>query len=152
MRIGIIFHSVTGHTRDVATRLLETFRARVLDAELFEIKAHGDDPDDINVTILEKPDLSRYDRIIFAAPVHMFNLSRVMRTYLGDIPPIPGKHVALFVTHHLPCAWMGGTQALSTMRRLLLKKNAQVTDRISINWSSSRRDELIRTTCETIFA
>jgi flavodoxin len=150
MRIGIIFHSVTGNTRQVAQILHDALEKRSIDADLLEIKASADDPDEVGVTIDERPDLSSYDKLVFAAPVHAFNLSRVMRTYLKEIDDLSGVETAMFITHHFPFAWMGGTQALNTMKRLLVKKGARVTTRTSINWSSSRRDEAIRSMCDTI--
>ena len=150
MRIGIIFHSVTGNTRHVAEVLHDALEKRSSKVDLVEIKACKDDPDEVCVTIDTKPDLSEYDKLVFAAPVHAFNLSRVMRTYLKEIDDLSGVETAMFITHHFPFAWMGGAQALNTMKRLLMKKGARVTTRTSINWSSSRRDEAIRSMCDTV--
>jgi flavodoxin len=151
MRIGIIFHSVDGNTCQVAQALRDAFLKHQHDTELVRIEAVGDDPDETTVTISEHPDLSAYDRLVFAAPVHLFNVSRVMRAYLDEIAPVDGKPTAILVTHHFPFSWMGGTRALRSMRRKLIRKKANLTDSLYVNRNSTRRNLTIDAVCARWF-
>jgi menaquinone-dependent protoporphyrinogen IX oxidase len=151
MRVGIILYSITGNTLSVGEQLMERLKSRGMDATLMEIKVLSDDPDEAIVEIIEKPDLSQFDQLVFASPVHAFNLSRVMKTYLGEIDSLDGKDCLLFVTHHFPKAWMGGNQALRQMRQRVVKKNGLVKQSFCINWSSKNRDQDIRHLLDNAF-
>lgn len=144
MRIGIIVYSITGNTLSVGKQLLESFSRQGLDASLVEVKVKSDHPDESFVEFLEKPDVSQYDQLVFASPVHAFSLSRVMKTYLGEINTLAGKPCVLFVTHHFPKAWMGGNQALRQMQRRIEKNKGLVSQSFCINWSSKNRDQDIK--------
>lgn len=144
MKIGIIIYSKTGNTRSVAQSLLETLINQGHDASLLEIKAASDDPEQVKVDLIERPNTSDFDRLIFASPVHGFMPSQVMKTYLLELDDLMQKKVTLFVTHQFPYAWMGGSGTLNQMKKYVVKKNGNVQKMFSINWSSKKRAQNIQ--------
>ncbi len=91
----------------------------------------------------ETPDVKPYDHIVFASPVHGFMLAKVMLKYLNQADDLFGKKVDLFVTHYFPFQWMGGTQTLKQMKRIVELKHGEVHQMISVNWKSKRRESVI---------
>jgi flavorubredoxin len=144
MRVGIIVYSITGNTRSVGRQLHDHLSSQGVDVSMMEVKTASDKPDEAVVEIVEKPDPGQFDVLVFASPVHAFNLSRVMKTYLGLIDRIDGKDCVLFVTHHFPKAWMGGNQALRRMRKHVTGQGGLVRKTFCVNWSSKNRSQDIR--------
>jgi menaquinone-dependent protoporphyrinogen IX oxidase len=152
MKIGIIIYSMTGNTRAVAQRLLDTMKTKGLDASLLEIRTISDDPDHLAVELLERPETTGFDKLVFASPVHAFSLSRVMKTYLSETEDLAGKESVLFVTHHFPFAWMGGNSALRQMKNRVQKKHGSVKQLFCVNWSSKKREDNIRQLLDQAFS
>jgi len=138
MEKGIVIYSKTGNTLGVAKRL-----AKRLNLEVREVKVENDDPNILNPVLVEIPDVSSYHHLVFAAPVHGFNLSKAMYVYLNQLPDLSGKTVDLFITHFFPFAWMGGNRTLKQMKLIIESKNAIVNQMTSINWKSKKRELVI---------
>lgn len=132
MKSCVVYYSKTGNTASVA----EKFK----DFDLLPVQAETDDPNNLNPVLTVKPDLSNYDHIVIATPVHGFQISQVMKAYLTQIPSLAGKTIDLFVTHFFPFAWMGGNVSLKQMRRLVEQKSGSVRYVTSINWKNKRRE------------
>lgn len=142
MKTGIIFYSQTGHTRLAAQKLLEALKKKGQDAELLEVKVSNQKPE-ANASLIHftnKPEVDVYDRLVFAAQVWGFSLSGVMKAYLAGISSLKGKKISLFVTHHLPLAWMGGNKAIRQMKTLCEVKSGDVVSHAVISWSEKRRE------------
>ena len=135
MRKGIIVYSKTGNTLGVAQRLAEK-----INSEVMEVKVENDDPNILVPVLTQTPDVCTYSHLVFAAPVHGFNLSKAMHTYLNQLPDLTGKTVDLFITHFFPFAWMGGNRALRQMKMIVEGKHAIVNQMTSINWKSKKRE------------
>lgn len=135
MKKCVVFYSKTGNTLSVA----EKFK----DFDLLEIKAELDDPNIEHPNLTQIPDFSDYDHVVFATPVHGFQISKVMRTYLTQVLDYHDKVVDLFITHFFPFAWMGGNGSLRQMKKLIESKGGSVRYRTSINWKSKKRESVI---------
>ncbi|MFP4478639.1 MAG: flavodoxin family protein [Candidatus Izemoplasmatales bacterium] len=131
MKKAIIYYSKTGHTESVAKKF-ENF-------DLLKVEAKSDDPNQKQVELTKAPDVSDYEHIVFAAPVHGFQLCKVMQAYLNQVDSLEGKTIDTFVTHHFRFSWLGGLQALKQMRKIIESKGGEVRYHTSINWKSHRR-------------
>ena len=135
MKKAIVFYSKTGNTKTIANKF-EGF-------DSLEIKAMSDDPNIKNPTLINPPKIDTYDYIVFASPVHGFQLSKIMLTYLNQLEHLDGKLIDLYITHFFPFAWMGGNQTLKQMKKIIKSKGGDVRYKYSINWSSRKKDSMI---------
>lgn len=87
------------------------------------------------------PDISRHDYDVFGTPVHVFQISQIMKAYLNQLPTLTGKTIDLYVTHFFPFAWMGGTITLKQMKKIIEQKGGKVRHMSSINWKSKHSGE-----------
>lgn len=131
----VVYYSKTGNTREVAKKLK--------DFDLLEIKAESDDPNIMHPVLTVMPDFSKYDYVVFATPVHGFQMSKIMKTYLEEVPDFSGKIIDLFITHFFPFAWMGGNGSLRQMKKIIESKNGVVRQMTSVNWKSKKREQII---------
>lgn len=144
MKVGIIVHSHTGNTLSVAERLKEELISAGHSVNLERVTAMNEDPSaSKNVQLRTIPDTSRYDALIFGAPVRAFSLSPVMKAYLSQIPSLQGKKTGCFVTQSFPFPWMGGNQTISVMKKACESKAAQIYETGIVNWSHKKREERI---------
>jgi flavodoxin len=60
----VVYYSHTSNTKSVAEK--------IKNVDLLVIKPAVDDPNILNPTLVEIPDISSYDYVIFATPVHGF--------------------------------------------------------------------------------
>lgn len=132
--IGIILYSKTGETRKIAQRLQEK-----LNCPLHEIIPESYDPKIMKPVLIEAPEIGAFDTLVLASPVHAFQVAKVMEAYLLQTD-FSGKTVDLFVTHYFPFTWLGGSQTLKQMKRMVEQKGGVVRHQTSINWSSKKRE------------
>lgn len=135
MKKCIVYYSKTGNTKDVAQKLK--------DFDLLEIKAESDDPNVLSPQLIETPDFSGYDYVVFATPVHGFQISKIMKVYLEQVSDFSGKTIDLFITHFFPFAWMGGNGSLKQMKKIIESKGGVVRHMTSVNWKSKKREHII---------
>jgi len=133
MKSALVYYSRTGNTESVAKRFENM--------DYLRVEAKSDDPYQKEVTLTNIPDITGYDHVIFASPVHGFKLSSVMKAYINQLGDLSGKTIDTFVTHYFRFYWMGGSQALKRMRELIEKKGGEVRYETSINWKSSKRQK-----------
>jgi len=143
MNIGIIIFSRTGNTLSVAERIRDACIQQGHTATIERVTAEDEDPNSRPVRLKAAPDPTRFDAVIFGAPVQAFSLSPVMKAYLAQIPQMDDCKAFCFVTQHFPRAWMGGNQAIGQMRRLCQQKGADVAETGIVNWTSKVRPEQI---------
>lgn len=144
MNIGIIIFSRTGNTLSVAEKLLEACIAAGHTAVIARVTAEDENTNAKGpVQLKTAPDPTRFDAVIFGAPVQAFSLSPIMKAYLAQVPRISGKKVCCFVTQHFPKPWMGGKQAIRQMRNLCRIKGTDITETGIVNWTSKSREEQI---------
>lgn len=111
--------------------------------DLFRIKASSDNPNQKQVTFFYTPEVDEYDHLIFACPVHGFMVCRVMKAYLDQIADLSHKTIDCFVTHMFGVSWLGGSQALKQMKKVIELKHGTLRYQTSINWTSKKREKVI---------
>lgn len=146
MNIGIIVHSQTGHTLLVGERIREKLQSLGHEVSLhkmqnLDIKDPEHNPKNVKLDLI--PDASGYDALIFGAWVQAFNLCPGFHLYLKQIPVFDTKNVSCFLTEQFPYKWMGGSFALSQMKKLLNANGAEVKASGVINWSNKKREQQI---------
>lgn len=144
MKIGIIVHSHTGNTLSVAEKIREHFAAQGHTAQIERVTADKEGQSaSANSVLLNVPDITPYDVIVFGAPVQAFSLSPVMRKYLEGISSIKGKKVSCFVTQQFPKPWLGGNRAIRQMAQACKDKGTEISASGIVNWSGKLRDRQI---------
>ncbi len=137
MKIGIIVHSKSGHTFNVAQKLAAKCTEKKLNTDVFRLKAEGKIvPHAKKITISDPPAIGSFDVLIFGGPVWAFDASPVIAAYLRSIGNCKGKKIICFVTMGFPFAFLGGNQALTTINKLLDKSGANILPGEIINRSS----------------
>ena len=143
MKIGIIVHSQTGHTYEVAQKLQEKLQAEGNEVEVEQVRLEGGQQTPGKDSRIENPpDVSIYDAVIFGAPVQAFSLSRVMGLYLEQIPSLQDKKIALFVTKGMRFNWTGGNQAIGKMKKISQSKGGMVYETDIIVWNKQRDEKI----------
>jgi flavodoxin len=132
LKKAVVFYSKTGNTDSVARQFK--------DFDLLEIVPVSDNPEQKHVEFKECPDISGYEHLVFAGPVHGFSLCKVMKAYIDQLGDLSNLLIDTFITHHFRFAWLGGLQALKQMRKHLEAKQGQVRYETSINWKSHKRE------------
>jgi len=144
MGIGIIVYSKTGNTLSVAEKLEKSFTQAGHDAVIQRVKVNTDEEGSSGkLSLTANPDVSVYDAIVFAAPVHGFSLAPAMKLYLEQVGDLSGKKVYGFVTQHFKKPWLGGNRAIRTLKSLCQKKGADLRVTGIVNWSNSEREKQI---------
>lgn len=144
MRQCIVYYSKTGNTLSVAKKFK--------DFDLLEVKATSDDPKIQNPTLTVIPDIKDFDYVVFATPVHGFQMSKIMKRYLETIENYHNKTIDLFITHFFPFAWMGGNSSLNQMKKIIESKGGKVRNMTSINWKNRKKDQTIQKMVDTYHA
>lgn len=144
MRQCIVYYSKTGNTLSVAKKFK--------DFDLLEVKATSDDPNIQNPTLTVIPDIKDFDYVVFATPVHGFQMSKIMKRYLETIENYHNKTIDLFITHFFPFAWMGGNSSLNQMKKIIESKGGKVRNMTSINWKNRKKDQTIQKMVDTYHA
>lgn len=152
MKVGIIIYSKTNNTFSVASELEKRFVKLNHEASLLRISAKDDNQRiSKKIQLTEIPDVTPFDVLIFASPVHAFRLSPIMQAYLNQLPTLRDKIVASFVTQAFPFAFMGGNQAIATLKAQVQLKSATLVKGLVINWFPTRkRKKAIEETISTL--
>lgn len=120
MNIGIIVHSKSGHTFNVARKIASQCTAEKIDSEIIQLKAEGTlAPRSKDITISNPPAIDKYDAIIFAGPVWAFTASPVITAFLKSVKDCKSKKILCFVTMGFPFPFLGGKGALNVMNKIL---------------------------------
>lgn len=151
MNIGIIIYSQTGNTNSVALKLKEKLSTAGHSVDIERVEVSGElGPGVTNFQLKTKPDVDKYDALVFGAPVQAFSLSPVMKRYLMQIAPLKNKKVACFVTKHLLFYWTGGNQAVNKMKKICESKDGAVCGSGIVIWMSKRREKKITDVVEKL--
>ena len=135
MKKAVVFYSLTGNTKIVAN-LIEGY-------DQLEITTNNDYPQSKDNKLVNIPDISDYDEIVFACPTHGARMAKPMVNYMNQLGSLKGKKIFVFITHFFPYKWLGGTQTLKQFRKMVEAKDGQVAGMVSINWKSKLREKLI---------
>jgi len=144
MKQCLVYYSKTGNTRNVA----EKFK----NFDLFEVKASSDDPNIQYPKLTFIPDITDCEYVIFATPVHGFQISKIMKIYLETIDSYKDKTIDLYITHFFPFSWMGGNSSLNQMKKIIESKGGVVRNMTSINWKNRKKNQIIQKMIDTYHA
>jgi flavodoxin len=144
MYIGIIVCSYTSNTLSIAQKLEQALLAAGHHASIARVEPVNEDLRASTPPELKSaPDITPYDAIIFASPVHAFSLAPLMAKYLSQISDLSGKKIYCFVTQHLKHKWMGGSHAVNQIKSACKAKGGNILETGVVNWTSSKREEQI---------
>lgn len=145
MKIGIVIHSYTGNTLEVAQKIQDNFLENGKDVEIQRVSmVGGDKPRGKDINFETLPDLEKYDALIFGSPVHAFSLSLAMKTYLEQIQSLKDKKIVLFVTKGNRFNWMGGNQAIKKMSKICQSKGGILLGSGIIVWNKQRDQKITK--------
>lgn len=146
MKIGFIIHSQSGNTLSVAHKLMDQLNIQGHDVVLTHIK-----DEDVNnsmqhperlVTVVEEVK-SNVDVLIIGGWFQAFSLCRGLNHYINHQLNIQAKETHLFLTHHFPFEWMGGTNAMKQLSKHVLMKGHVVKTTKIFNWSRKNNQHQI---------
>lgn len=151
MKIGIIVHSLTGHTYTVAQKLKEQLDKKGHEVSIEKINVVGkEDPQNMDFKLDSPPNLSAYDAVCFGGPVRGFSISPILSTYLSQIESLNGKKVACFVTKTLAGNWTGGNRTIKQIKTLCEDKNGTVIATGILVWPKKNTDFKVNEAAENI--
>lgn len=129
MNIGIVIHSQSGHTAQIAKYLGNAFTEKGHDVDTSLLRTSGKvTPRSSSFELKSIPDVTDRDCILLGGPVWGFSASPVIIKYINHLGRLTGKKVLCFVTKGLPFLWTGGTQALKKMNLELSLSDATILD------------------------
>ena len=103
MSTGIVIYSYTGHTQTVIEKLADQMEKK---PAIFTLEpARQINLSDLKTPIKSIPDITAYDTIILATPVHGSRMSSPMATFLDETQALKDKKVILLATHFFPHKW-----------------------------------------------
>lgn len=133
MKKCIVYYSKTGHTKHIVNKFN--------DFDVFVVSAESDDPNNEHPILTNIPDIQSYDHIIFACPVHGFQMSKIMRAYMIGLKDLNHKVIDIFVTHLFRFACFGGNQTLKQMTKIIKARGGYVRYQTSINRKSRKSND-----------
>lgn len=131
MNIGIVVHSLSGHTQAMAERIAQKLREKNHSVTLTQLQTDvpiksGSVHQAMKFSIVNLPDCSACDAILVGGPVWAFSASPVIVAAIESLKNITGKTALPFATMAFPFSFMGGNQALGLMSRKLSAGGASV--------------------------
>lgn len=135
MKKAIVFYSFTGNTKIIAN-LFDGF-------DQLEITTNDGSPHNKHNKLVDIPDISDYDEIVFACPTHGFRMAKPMVRYINQLKSLKDKKINVFITHFFPFKALGGTQTLKHFKKVIEAKGGTINHMVSINWKSKHREKLL---------
>jgi flavodoxin len=114
MNICIIVYSKTGHTLSLANKLKDKLDSLEHNTTLARL---GD----------SEPDISKYNGLVIATPVHGGSPAKAVKDYLGKLPSLKNKKMVCLATSFFPAA-LGRNQTLKYLKEKCEGKGAEVCD------------------------
>lgn len=145
MKIGLIIYSKTGNTYQAAQKLGEKLSDAGHSVNIERIEIVDENQRDLNkIQIRSSPDISKYEAVIFGAPVNAFSLCPGMTVYMSQLPSLQDKKIACFVTKGLPLAGTGGNQAISKMKNFCESKGGSVSGTGIVIWNKDHEKQITK--------
>ena len=137
MKIGIIYHSLTGQTRKLANLLQTKLVQNGHEVSVVELKTDveqkgGSIRQQLNFKVTNLPDLAGFDALCIGGPVWAFGPSTVTYKAIQQMPELNGKKVLTFATMGFPFMGWGGRQAIGHYSAALKQKGATILPGIII--------------------
>jgi flavodoxin len=145
MKVGIIVYSNTGNTISVAERLEKSLAAKGHNVEIKRVELENESPKPGSPLILKTaPDITPYDTVIFASPVHAFSLAPAMKLYLSQIGALSGIKTHCFITQGFKKSWLGGNRAVRQISAACKAKGGSMISTGIVNWPDEQRERQIQ--------
>lgn len=120
MKVGIIVHSKSGNTFNVARKIASKCTEKKIDADIIKLNFEGDvAPRAKTVKLVEPPLIDKFDFLVIGGPVWAFTASPVITAYLQSIKSFKDKKVMNFVTMGFPLRFLGGNGAVALMNKIV---------------------------------
>lgn len=127
MHIGIIIHSQSGRTAEVARLLSAALTAGGHGVDTTLLRTVGKvAPGSKSFDLKSVPSVDEFDCLIIGGPVWAFSASPVAMKFIRSLGRLTGKKVLCYVTKGLPFVWTGGTRALHVMNESLALSDADI--------------------------
>lgn len=153
MKIGIVIHSQSGHTAQIAKFLGNAFTGKGHEVDISLLRTSGKvTPRSSSFELKSIPDVTDCDLILLGGPVWAFSASPVILRFINSLGRLTGKNVLCFVTKGLPFLWTGGTQALSKMNEELALSDATILDGEIMHLIGMPKEEKVKPVIEGIVA
>jgi flavodoxin len=147
MKIGIVYYSRTGNTRQVANMLQEKFKEKKAEVDLIEIE-HEKKPGFFTagrsamkqqeLPILNKDfDMEKYNLVVIGSPTWAGHPTPFMKTFLEKAKNMKGKNVAMFGTGMSPIGVR--QQFMEIMKNTVTQAGAKSIDAfLAVNFKRGR--------------
>jgi len=154
MKIGIIYHSLSGQTRKLARLMQAKLKQDGHDTILVELTASpeqksGTIRQPLKFEVTNLPGISGFDALCVGGPVWAFGPSTVTYKAILQMPELTGIKVLPFVTMGFPLTWMGGNGAIRHMSAALIQKGATVLPGIIVPKMFRKLDLLLEQAAES---
>ncbi len=131
MKIGIIYHSLSGQTKKLANLMQTELTRNGHEISLVELQTDvpqkgGSIRQQLNFQVTNLPDLSQFDALCVGGPVWAFGPSTVTFKAIQQMTDLKGKKVLPFCTMGFPLKGMGGNGCIKHMSTALKQKGADV--------------------------
>lgn len=143
MKIGVIVYSYTNNTLTIAKKLESILLDKGYDVEVKSIKAEDESTNINHYNLVNIPSVENYDSIVFATCVRGFDCALIFKQYIQTIKTLKDKKVCGFVSQYFPFDFMGGSQALKSMKKMINDKEANFIELSSIHMKSKNVDKQI---------
>ncbi|MCB2209938.1 flavodoxin domain-containing protein [bacterium] len=144
MEIGLVVYSNTGHTAKLAALLAAELQALGQGVRVIPLVPAGEySMKELRTPLASSHDVSPFDVIVAATPVHGGRMAAPVRTFLEQTPTLAGKPVAFLLTHFLPYK-MGAAQTIEAMTDLSEEAGATVLDSADVTWFSLGRHKKMK--------
>ena len=139
MKIGIIIHTNTNHTLEVANEL-KTVLSKNHEVHIDKVTSLNEkESQNGNVELKDIPSIKSYDYLIFGAPINGFALTKTMVAYLKQLDNIKPIKAMVYVTHFFPGKGLGGKQGIDQFYKMLSTKNMLITSAAVVPWTFGKR-------------
>jgi flavodoxin len=138
MKIGIIVYSKTNNTMSVVQLIEQKSIENGHTVEIIPLilKPNGQRLDSF-------PNITGFDYLVFATPVHAFQASLPMKMFLQKLPNLEGVKFSVLITMSFKKAFLGGNRAVNYIKKRTLSKGAIFENSSIIHWSSPLRSKQI---------
>ena len=131
MKIGIIYHSMSGQTKKLAQLMQTGLTNQGHEISLIELQTDvpqkgGSIRQQPNFTVTNLPDVTAFDALCIGGPVWAFGPSTVTYKAILQMPALNGKKVLPFCTMGFPLKGMGGNGCIKHCSVALKEKGATV--------------------------
>jgi NAD(P)H dehydrogenase (quinone) len=153
MKFGFIIHSQSGNTLSVAKKLIDQLKYNGHEVYLTHIKSK-----DVNTSMqhpealitVSEESFSEVDVLIVGGWVQAFSLCRGLGYYCQHQLNVKAKDTHIFVTHHFPFEWLGGTHAIKQLSSILITQKHSIRSSKVFNWSRKNNDEQVQDWVESL--